>query len=56
MTRPGYRLAVELHAGIDRTQVQRTMNEAHKTCPSSKTHFAATLAANQTKIKNRKVL
>ena len=35
----GYRLAVELHArlpGIDRTQVQRIMEEAHKTCPYSK--------------------
>ncbi len=35
----GYRLAIELHAnlpGIDRTQVQRIMEEAHKTCPYSK--------------------
>ena len=35
----GFRLAVELHAklpGIDRAQVQRIMNEAHKTCPYSK--------------------
>lgn len=35
----GYRLAVELHAqlpGIDRTQAQRIMDEAHKTCPYSK--------------------
>ena len=35
----GYRLAVELHAqlpGIDRAQVQRIMDEAHKTCPYSK--------------------
>ena len=35
----GYRLAVELHAklpGIDRDQAQRTMDEAHKTCPYSK--------------------
>jgi organic hydroperoxide reductase OsmC/OhrA len=35
----GYRLAVELHAqlpGIDRVQVQRIMDEAHKTCPYSK--------------------
>ena len=32
----GYRLGVELHAqlpGIDRVQVQRIMDEAHKTCP-----------------------
>jgi organic hydroperoxide reductase OsmC/OhrA len=35
----GYRLAVELHAQIpviDRVQVQRLMDEAHKTCPYSK--------------------
>src|ERR1700674_4381524 len=35
----GFRLAVELHAsmpGIDRTQGQRIMDEAHKTCPYSK--------------------
>jgi osmotically inducible protein OsmC len=35
----GYRLAVELHAelpGIDPIQVQRIMDEAHKTCPYSK--------------------
>ena len=35
----GYRLGVELHArlpGIDRTQAQRVMDEAHKTCPYSK--------------------
>lgn len=35
----GYRLAVELHAqlpGIDRTQAERIMGEAHKTCPYSK--------------------
>ena len=35
----GYRLAVELHAklhGVDRAQVQRIMDEAHKTCPYSK--------------------
>jgi Ohr subfamily peroxiredoxin len=35
----GYRLAVELHAqlpGTDRAQVQRIMDEAHKTCPYSK--------------------
>jgi len=35
----GYRLAVELHAqlpGIERVQVQRIMDEAHKTCPYSK--------------------
>jgi Ohr subfamily peroxiredoxin len=35
----GYRLAVELHAqipGIDRAQVERIMEEAHKTCPYSK--------------------
>jgi lipoyl-dependent peroxiredoxin len=35
----GYRLAVELHAllpGIDRTQAQHLMEEAHKTCPYSK--------------------
>ncbi len=35
----GYRLAIELHAnlpGIDRAQVQRIMEEAHKTCPYSK--------------------
>jgi len=35
----GYRLAVELHAhlpGLDHTQVQRIMDEAHKTCPYSK--------------------
>lgn len=34
----GYRLAVELHAhlpGIDRAQVQRIMDEAHRTCPYS---------------------
>jgi osmotically inducible protein OsmC len=32
----GYRLAVELHGqlpGIDRTQSQKIMEEAHKTCP-----------------------
>ena len=35
----GYRLAVELHAqlpGIDHAQVQRLMEEEHKTCPYSK--------------------
>jgi organic hydroperoxide reductase OsmC/OhrA len=35
----GYRLAVELHAhipGVARTQIQRLMEEAHKTCPYSK--------------------
>ena len=35
----GYQLAVELHAqlpGIERVQVQRLMDEAHKTCPYSK--------------------
>ena len=35
----GYRLAVDLHAklpGIDRTQAQLIMDEAHKTCPYSK--------------------
>ncbi len=35
----GYELAVELHAqlpGIDRTQAQRIMDEAHVTCPYSK--------------------
>src|SRR6185503_16799015 len=35
----GYHLAAELHAqlpGIDRAQVQRIMDEAHKTCPYSK--------------------
>jgi Ohr subfamily peroxiredoxin len=35
----GLRLAVELHAqlpGVDRAQVQRIMDEAHKTCPYSK--------------------
>lgn len=35
----GYRLAVDLHAklpGIDPQQVQRIMEEAHKTCPYSK--------------------
>jgi lipoyl-dependent peroxiredoxin len=35
----GYHLAVELHAllpGMDRTQGQRVMEEAHKTCPYSK--------------------
>ena len=35
----GYRLSVELHGelpGIDRAQVQRIMDEAHKTCPYSK--------------------
>jgi Ohr subfamily peroxiredoxin len=35
----GYRLGVDLHAelpGVDRTQGQRIMNEAHKTCPYSK--------------------
>ena len=35
----GYGLAVELHArlpGTDRTQAQRIMDEAHKTCPYSK--------------------
>ena len=35
----GYRLAVELHAqlpGVDRVQIQRIMDEAHKTCPYSK--------------------
>jgi osmotically inducible protein OsmC len=35
----GYRLAIELHAqvpGLDRGQVQRLMDEAHKTCPYSK--------------------
>jgi Ohr subfamily peroxiredoxin len=35
----GYRLAVDLHAklpGIDSSQVQRIMEEAHKTCPYSK--------------------
>jgi Ohr subfamily peroxiredoxin len=35
----GYRLEVELHAllpGLDRTQVQHIMEEAHKNCPYSK--------------------
>ena len=35
----GYRLAVDLHAklpGIDCTQAQLIMDEAHKTCPYSK--------------------
>ena len=35
----GYHLGVELYAklpGIDRTQAQRIMDEAHKTCPYSK--------------------
>ena len=35
----GYRLAVALHAqipGIDRVEVQRIMEEAHRTCPYSK--------------------
>ena len=35
----GFRLVVELHAkipGTDCTQVQRIMDEAHKTCPYSK--------------------
>lgn len=35
----GYRLAVKLRAqlpGIERAQVQRIMEEAHKTCPYSK--------------------
>jgi Ohr subfamily peroxiredoxin len=35
----GYRLGVELHArlpGVDRTQAQRIVDEAHKTCPYSK--------------------
>jgi len=35
----GDRLAVELYAelpGVDRAQVQRVMEEAHKTCPYSK--------------------
>lgn len=35
----GFRLAVELYAhlpGLDHTQVQRVMAEAHKTCPYSK--------------------
>ncbi len=35
----GYRLAVELYAhipGLDHTQVQHIMTEAHKTCPYSK--------------------
>jgi Ohr subfamily peroxiredoxin len=35
----GFRLAVELHAevpGTERAQVQRIMDEAHKTCPYSK--------------------
>jgi Ohr subfamily peroxiredoxin len=35
----GYRLAVALHAkvpGTNRLQVQRLMDEAHKTCPYSK--------------------
>ena len=35
----GYRLGVELHArlpGIERTQAQLIMDEAHKTCPYSK--------------------
>jgi Ohr subfamily peroxiredoxin len=35
----GYRLGVELHArlpGIDRTQAQSIMDEAHQTCPYSK--------------------
>jgi Ohr subfamily peroxiredoxin len=35
----GYRLGVDLHAelpGVDRTQAQLIMNEAHKTCPYSK--------------------
>jgi len=36
----GSRLGVELHPhlpGIDRAQGQRIMDEAHKTCPFSKT-------------------
>ena len=35
----GYRLAVEMHAllpGLDHTQVQRILEEAHRTCPYSK--------------------
>jgi Ohr subfamily peroxiredoxin len=35
----GYRIGVELHAqipGVDRVQVQRIMDEAHRTCPYSK--------------------
>lgn len=35
----GYHLAVELHAqlpGVERSQAQRIMEEAHKTCPYSK--------------------
>jgi len=35
----GYRIAVELYAhlpGLDHTQVQRIMAEAHKSCPYSK--------------------
>src|SRR6185436_6625759 len=35
----GYHLAVELRAqipGVDRAQVQKIMEEAHKTCPYSK--------------------
>jgi lipoyl-dependent peroxiredoxin len=35
----GYHLAVELHGhlpGVDRTNAQRIMEEAHKTCPYSK--------------------
>ena len=35
----GFRIAVELYAhlpGLDHTQVQRIMAEAHKTCPYSK--------------------
>ena len=35
----GYRLAVELHGqmpGVDQSQGQRIMDEAHKTCPYSK--------------------
>jgi len=35
----GYRLGVELHAklpGIEHTQAQLIMDEAHKTCPYSK--------------------
>jgi Ohr subfamily peroxiredoxin len=34
-----YRLAIELHAqlpGIERAQVQRILEEAHRTCPYSK--------------------
>jgi organic hydroperoxide reductase OsmC/OhrA len=35
----GYRLGIEMHTrlpGIDRTNAQHIMDEAHKTCPYSK--------------------